>query len=200
VIKEERHMLVGYARVSTIEQNEERQIRSLLDQGVEEENIFIDKMSGKNVNRPKFQEMMHFVRRGDTLIVSEFSRLSRSTKDLLYTMETLNKKGVKVISLKENLDTDTPQGKLMLTLFAALAEFERELILERQREGIAIAKEKGKYKGRAPMKFDTQLLNKVLSGVQDKTITISEAARLLNVTRPTVYNILKRNGVYVEGE
>lgn len=193
-------MLVGYARVSTIEQNEERQIRSLLDQGVEEENIFIDKMSGKNVNRPKFQEMMHFVRRGDTLIVSEFSRLSRSTKDLLYTMETLNKKGVKVISLKENLDTDTPQGKLMLTLFAALAEFERELILERQREGIAIAKEKGKYKGRAPMKFDTQLLNKVLSGVQDKTITISEAARLLNVTRPTVYNILKRNGVYVEGE
>jgi DNA invertase Pin-like site-specific DNA recombinase len=171
-----------------------------LDQGVEEENIFIDKMSGKNVNRPKFQEMMHFVRRGDTLIVSEFSRLSRSTKDLLYTMETLNKKGVKVISLKENLDTDTPQGKLMLTLFAALAEFERELILERQREGIAIAKEKGKYKGRAPMKFDTQLLNKVLSGVQDKTITISEAARLLNVTRPTVYNILKRNGVYVEGE
>ena len=140
-------MKVGYVRVSTIEQSEERQIVELREKaGVEK--FFIDKISAKSAKRPKFEEMMNFLREGDELIVSEFSRLARSTVDLLQIVETLTAKDVKVKSLKEQLDTSTPQGKFMLTIFGAIAEFERELILQRQREGIQLAKVAGKYKGR----------------------------------------------------
>ena len=139
-------MKVAYVRVSTIEQNEARQMEALKDYDIEK--FFVEKVSGKNTARPEFLKMMDFVREGDTVYVSEWSRLSRSTMDLLNTVNNLNDKGVKIVSLKENFDTSTPQGKLMLTLFAGLAEFERALILERQRDGIAIAKAQGKYTGR----------------------------------------------------
>jgi len=138
-------MRVGYVRVSTIEQNEERQIVELKKNGVEK--FFVDKVSARSAQRPKFDEMMNFLREGDELIVSEFSRLARSTTDLLNIVETLTKKDVKVRSLKEQLDSSTPQGKFMLTIFGAIAEFERELLLQRQREGIQLAKAAGKYKG-----------------------------------------------------
>ena len=149
---------IGYVRVSTTEQNEERQIISLKEQGVEK--MFIDKLSGKDTKRPELQKMLEYIREGDTLIVSEYSRLARSTQDLLNLVKQLTDKGVQVISLKENLDTSTPQGKLMLTVFAALAEFERELTLQRQREGITLAKEQGKYKGRQPIPFDEKQLHR----------------------------------------
>ena len=140
-------MLVGYVRVSTVEQSEERQIVELRDRaGVEK--FFVDKVSAKSAKRPKFDEMMNFLREGDELIVSEFSRLARSTTDLLNIVESLTKKDVKVRSLKEQLDTSTPQGRFMLTIFGAIAEFERELLLQRQREGIKLAQAAGKYKGR----------------------------------------------------
>ena len=131
-------MLVGYVRVSTVEQrtveqSEERQIIELREKaGVEK--FFVDKVSAKSAQRPKFDEMMNFLREGDELIVSEFSRLARSTTDLLNIVETLTKKDVKVRSLKEQLDTSTPQGRFMLTIFGAIAEFERELQRELQRE------------------------------------------------------------------
>ena len=150
-------MLVGYVRVSTVEQSEERQIIELKEKaGVEK--FFVDKVSAKSAMRPKFDEMMNFLREGDELIVSEFSRLARSTTDLLNIVETLTKKDVKVRSLKEQLDSSTPQGRFMLTIFGAIAEFERELLLQRQREGIKLAKAAGKYKGRnekkRPKDFD----------------------------------------------
>ncbi|WP_027397949.1 recombinase family protein [Anaerovibrio lipolyticus] len=141
---------VGYARVSTVEQNEARQVETLKSHGCEK--IFIDKLSGKDMHRPQLEEMLRYVREGDTVIVSEYSRLARSTKDLLDIVQGLSDHGITVISDKEKLDTSTPQGKLMLTVFAALAEFEREIMLQRQREGIAIAKAQGKYKGRTPIK------------------------------------------------
>lgn len=183
-------MLVGYSRVSTVEQNEARQIEKLKELGCEK--IYIDKCSGKNTNRPEFNKMMDYVRDGDVVYVTEWSRLSRSTMDLLTTLNTLENKGVVVKSIKEDFDTSTPQGKLILTVFAAISQFERELILQRQAEGISIAKQQGKYKGRKRNTYDDELLEKCISGLADKTMSISEVARQLNVTRQTVYNMLKR--------
>lgn len=142
-------MKVGYVRVSTLEQNPARQIEIMKSSGVEK--TYTDKISGKDTNRPQFNEMLSFLREGDVLYVESFSRLSRSTKDLLSTVATLTDRGVNLVSDKEKVDTTTPQGRFMLTVFAALSELERENILERQREGIEIAKTEGKYKGRKPI-------------------------------------------------
>ena len=136
-------MKLGYIRVSTVEQNEERQTRALLEKGVEKENLFIDKQSGKNAERAQLKALLAFCRKGDVVITESISRIARNTKDLLTIIEQLTNKGVDFISLKESIDTSTPQGKFMLTVFGAMAELERESILERQREGIAIAKEQG---------------------------------------------------------
>ena len=141
-------MIVGYVRVSTIQQNEDRQVDALNKFGVEK--IFIDKMSGKDTIRPELQKMMDFVREGDTVVVHDFSRFSRSTKDLLNLVDQLKEKNVQFISLKENIDTTTSSGQFVLTVFAALNELERNNILERQQEGIAIAKKKGVKFGRKP--------------------------------------------------
>ena len=139
-------MKVAYVRVSTVEQNQARQIEALEKFNIEK--WYIEKVSGKDTKREQLQLMLDFVREGDEIYVMDFSRLSRSVQDLLDIVEMLNDKKVKLVSLKENLDTSTPTGKLMLTVIGAIAEFERMNILERQREGIAIAKKEGKYKGR----------------------------------------------------
>lgn len=137
---------IAYVRVSTIEQNEVRQREAL--QKCEIDKWFIEKASGKDIKRPILQEMLEYIREDDTVYVEEFSRLGRSTADLLATVQQIENSGAKFVSLKENFDTKTPAGKLQMTMMAAIAEFEREMILERQREGIAIAKRDGKYKGR----------------------------------------------------
>ena len=116
------------------------------------EKVYIDKASGKNSEREKLQEMLTFVREGDEVIVKDISRFARSTRDLLDLVAQLEEKNVKFVSLKENIDTSTPTGKFMLTVFAAIAELDRETILANQKEGIAIAKAQGKYKGRVPIK------------------------------------------------
>lgn len=125
-------MNVAYIRVSTIEQNEARQLEAMKDKGIEK--YFTEKVSGKDTNRPKLKEMLEFVREGDTIFIHDFSRLSRSTKDLLEIIELLNKKKVTLVSNKENLDTSTPTGKLLVTMIASINEFERQNLLERQRE------------------------------------------------------------------
>lgn len=183
-------MLIGYVRVSTIEQNEEGQIVELREKaGVEK--FFIDKISAKSAKRPKFDEMMNFLREGDELIVTDFSRLARSTVDLLNIVDTLIKKDVKVRSLKENLDTSTPQGRLMLTMFGAIAEFERELILQRQREGIKLAKAAGKYKGRNEKKCPKDFAY-YRQAYYERTTTVTKIAQHYKVSRPTVYKWLKQ--------
>ena len=144
--------LIGYARVSTSEQNESRQLEVFAEMQVDK--YFIDKCSGKDTARPQLKAMRDYVREGDTVIVTEYARLARSVRDLLTIVDELTAKGVQLRSVKEQFDTTTPQGKLMLTIFAGLAEFEREMILQRQREGIEIAKKDGKYKGRQPLPFD----------------------------------------------
>ena len=137
---------IAYVRVSTAEQNETRQKEALKKYDIDK--WFIEKASGKDTNRPRLQEMLEYIREDDTVYVEEFSRLGRSTADLLNTVQQIEDVGAKFVSLKENFDTKTPTGKLRMTMMAAIAEFERSMILERQREGIAIAKREGKYKGR----------------------------------------------------
>lgn len=176
--------IVGYARVSTVEQNEERQIKTLQEAGAEK--IYIDKLSGKNTDRPQLKAMQDYVREGDTLIISEYSRLARSTKDLLDIVEDLDEKGVKVISQKENLDTSTPQGRLMLTIFSGIAQFEREIMLQRQAEGIAIAKEQGKYKGRAK-KDKPNDWNELYSKYKIRELKAKELIELCGVSKALVY-------------
>ncbi len=142
-------MRIGYIRVSTQEQNTIRQEILMEHLGVDE--LYIDRASGKNAQRPELQKMMEYVRRGDTVIVESISRFARNTRDLLELVERLAGKGVEFISQKEAIDTTTPTGKFMLTVFGAVAELEREYILQRQREGIAAAKSQGRYKGRKPI-------------------------------------------------
>ena len=134
-------MKIGYIRISTADQNTARQELLMEQLGVDE--VYIDRMSGKNTNRPELKKMMEYVRRGDTVIVESISRFARNTRDLLELVEKLSAKGVEFVSKKETIDTTTPTGKFMLTVFGAVAELEREYILQRQREGIAIAKANG---------------------------------------------------------
>lgn len=182
-------MRVGYIRVSTVEQHEDRQVKDLTE-NAEVSKVFIDKLSGKDTNRPQLNAMIDYVREGDTVVVSEYSRLARSTRDLIDIIETLQNKGVTVISMKEKLDTSTPQGEFMLTVFAGIATLERKLMLQRQREGIAIAKANGKYKGRqSKQKPDDWESLKAL--YMSRQITVSEIAKRCDVSRPIVYKWLK---------
>lgn len=149
--------------------------------GVDE--VYIDRMSGKNTNRPELQRMMEYVRRGDTVIVESISRFARNTRDLLELVKRLTAKGVEFVSKKEAIDTTTPTGKFMLTIFGAAAELEREYILQRQREGIAIAKEQGKYTGRKAMQppdFD-----RVVDQWRRGEITAVEAMQTLKLSKTT---------------
>lgn len=181
-------MKVAYIRVSTEEQNTARQEEAMEAQDIEK--VFIEKISGKNMERPQLKAMLDYVREGDTLVVESYSRLARNTKDLLSIVEELEKKGVAFISLKENIDTSTPQGKLMLTIFAGLAQFERECTLQRQREGIAIAKAEGKYKGRKPVAIPDNW-NEVISLWQKGEITAKVAQKKLGMTPATFYRKIK---------
>ena len=182
-------MKVSYIRVSTVEQNEARQVEAMKDKGIEK--WFIEKVSGKYTNRPKLQEMLDFVRAGDEVYIHDFSRLARSTKDLLEIIERLNKKGVALKSNKENLDTSTATGKLMVTVIGAINEFERQNLLERQREGIAIAKREHKFKGRKEVKIDDNIFNKQYELYKSREITKSQMAEKLNISRPTLDKLLK---------
>lgn len=180
---------IAYVRVSTAEQNESRQVEALKKYNIDK--WFIEKVSAKDTNRPELQSMLEYVRQGDTVYIHDFSRLARSTKDLLGIIESLQKKEVELISNKENLDTSTPTGKLLLTMIAAINEFERENLLERQREGIAIAKEQGKFKGGSVKKIDDNLLNIYWQEYKDRKINKVQLAEKLNISRPTLDKLIK---------
>ena len=186
---------IGYARVSTEEQNEARQLESFRTFREPISKTFIDKCSGKNMNRPQLKAMLDYVREGDVVVVSDFSRLARSTKDMLQIVQDLTDKGVGLISMKENLDTETPQGKFMLTVFAALAELERATILQRQREGIEIAKSEGKYKGRKPVPVDEDQFRAECAKWRSGEQTARETMQKLNIKPNRFYRIVKRLGI-----
>ena len=186
-------MRVAYVRVSTVEQNEARQTEALEKYNIEK--LYIEKVSAKDTNRPKLQEMLEFVREGDKVYIHDFSRLARSTKDLLEIVELLKEKKVELISNKEQLDSSTAVGKLMLTMLSAIYEFERVNLLERQREGIQIAKEQNKYKGRKEIQIEEDTFNKLLERYKTREINKSQMAKELNISRPTLDKLLKENNI-----
>ena len=186
-------MRVGYVRCSTIEQNEARQLKMMEEQKAKK--LFIDKASGKNTDRKAFKEMMAFVRAGDMVIVESISRIARNTRDLLSIVSELTEKQVEFVSLKENIDTTTPQGRFMLTVFGALAELERENILERQREGIAIAKDAGKYKGRKPLEVDEAQFKDACKRWRAGEITATAAMQEVGLKPNTFYRRVKEMGL-----
>lgn len=180
-------MKIGYIRISTTDQNTARQevLMKELDVG----QVFIDRMSGKNTDRPELKKMMVFVREGDTVVVESISRFARNTRDLLDLVEQLTAKNVEFISKKEAIDTTTPSGKFMLTIFGAVAELEREYILQRQREGIAIAKQNGVYRGRKPI--ERPEFRQVVAQWRKGRLTAVEAMKRLNMKPSTFYRKVK---------
>lgn len=187
-------MIIGYVRVSSVDQNYSRQLVTMKKYNVEK--IFQEKVSAKDTNRLKLEEMLDYVREGDTVVVHDFSRLARSTKDLLNIVEFFNNKKVHLISSKENIDSSTPTGKLMLTMIGAINEFERSNLLERQREGIAIAKSLGKYKGRKKVYIDN--FEEYYNQYMCREISKSQLAKILNISRPTLDRLINEHREKIE--
>jgi DNA invertase Pin-like site-specific DNA recombinase len=180
---------VAYVRVSTVEQNEDRQIEALKVHKIDK--WFTEKVSAKDMNRPQLNSMLDYIRKGDVVFIHDLSRLARSTQDLLNIVQQLSDKGVHLVSDKENIDTSTSTGKLMLTMIGAINTFERENMLERQREGIAIAKSKGKYKGRKPIIINSNFTN-LYSKYQNREITKSKMAIELGISRVTLDKLISQ--------
>lgn len=186
-------MRIGYIRVSTKEQNIARQ--EVLMKQLDVEKVYIDRLSGKDTKRPQLQEMLEYIREGDTVIVESISRFARNTRDLLGLVELLDSKRVEFISKKEQIDTTTPAGKFMLTVFGAVSQLEREYLLDRQREGIDIAKQEGKYKGRKKIEVDDTFAE-VYASWKKGDITARKAMEKLNLKSNTFY---RRVAEYEEG-
>lgn len=178
---------IAYVRVSTVEQNEARQREALKAFNIDK--WFVEKASGKDAKRPVLQEMLEYIREDDTVYVEEFSRLGRSTADLLATVQRIEDSGAKFVSLKENFDTKTPAGKLQMTMMAAIAEFERAMILERQREDIAIAKREGKYKGRKAVSVPN--IEEYYQRYMTRQGTKTSIAAELGISRTTLDKLFK---------
>lgn len=190
-------MRIGYARVSSASQNLSRQIEALKAAGVNEENIFQEKESGASGERMEFERMLDFLREGDAVVVCSFDRLARSTKDLLQLAETLEGRGVDLVSLSEQIDTSTPQGKLFFTISAAFAEFERAIIRERQAEGIAIAKAQGRMGGRP--RVPKEKLDVACALYQEGSYKMSEIEKIAGCSYGTIYREINRRGIEHRG-
>jgi len=187
-------MNIAYVRVSTIDQNEARQVEGLKKYNIDK--WFTEKVTAKDTNRPKFKEMVEFVREGDTVYIHSLDRIARNTKDLLNIVEQLEAKNIHLVSSKESIDTNTATGKLMLTMIGAINTFERENMLERQREGIAIAKENGAYMGRKEIEYPISWIE-VYNKYKNRALTGTKAMELLGLKRNTFYKLVKE---YEEGK
>ena len=183
--------LVGYARVSSEGQSLDRQTDAL--EAVRVEKMFQDKLSGKDTKRPGLEAMLEYVREGDTLYISSFDRLARSLSDLLSLVERLNKQGVRLVSLKEAVDTGTPAGKLQLAVFGAFAEFERAIIGQRRDEGIAAARAKGKRFGR-PRKPKPKGFQEAVETWKQGGATAASTYRSLGISKSRFYKLVAGEG------
>ena len=181
---------IKYVRVSCKDQNEERQLTD--KNGFDR--IYVDKQSGKDTARPELQKMLDFVRDGDTVVVESYSRIARNTKDLLEIVEQLTSKGVSFVSQKENIDTSTPAGRLMLTIFAGLAQFEREQLLQRQKEGLDCAKANGVKLGRPAAEVGESFFEAVTEW-REKKITAVEAMKRAGLPKSVFYRKVKELGL-----
>ncbi len=185
-------MIVGYERVSTAGQSTLRQDVMMQQHSIEK--VFCEKISGKDRNRPELEKMLAFVREGDTVVIESISRLARSTRDFLNILAELEEKKVALISLKEKIDTNSPTGRFLVSIFAALAQLEREQILMRQQEGIAAQRAAGTYTGGRPrVKVDKKLFDQVVGRWKSGSITAVEAMAELKVTKSTFYRMIKQD-------
>lgn len=183
-------MIFGYSRVSTVEQKLDRQIDQLNQFGVDE--IFKEKITGTKSDRPELSRMLDKLRKGDLVVVSDLTRLSRSTKDLFMLVEKIESKGANIKSLKESwLDTTTPQGRLFFTILAGLSQFERDLISQRTREGLAVARARGRKGGRRP-KLDINKQKAVYELYNQKKLSIPEICGMFSITKPTLYSVVNQ--------
>jgi DNA invertase Pin-like site-specific DNA recombinase len=195
-------MRYGYVRVSTVEQNEGRQYVTMKEYNVADENVYTDKLSGKDMNRPKLKELLQKVQSGDEIVFSEISRMGRNTKEILNTTDELLQRNVTPIFAKEHITPDNPMSKAMLGMFAVFAQLERDLMLIRQQEGIKLAKEAGKYKGKKPLELDEDNLNIVCRAHIEGKLTVKKASEAIiykkqgqvyaGVSMPTFYKILDK--------
>ena len=181
------HQMIGYARVSTADQNLERQLDMLRQHGADI--IFQEKMSGTKRERPELNKLLSHIALGDTVIVESLSRLGRSTKDLIELVELMNKKGVQLVSIKEQIDTNTSTGRLLFTLMSALAQFERDVIAERTREGLNAARARGRKGGRP--RCNPHRLKQALKLYASGQHTVAEIEDLTGIKRATLYRYLK---------
>ena len=180
-------MIIGYARVSTFDQSLDRQVDQLTNAGAEK--LFTEKVTGKKADRPELTRLINQLRQGDVVIVSELTRLSRSTKDLFAIVETIQSRGADIRSLKETwLDTTTPHGKLMFTIFAGLSQFEADLTAQRTREGLEAARQRGRFGGRP--KTDEDQVRKAVKLYRAGNHTIREIKELTGVTKSVLYRNL----------
>lgn len=181
------NMVYGYARVSTRQQDLSRQL-DLLER-YECHKIYTEKISGIRTNRPELNKLKKRVKENDKIIIESFSRLGRSTKDLIDLVYFFERKGVKVISIKENFDTQTPQGKLMMTVFQAFSQFERDIIVERTKEGLDSARARGNIGGRP--RIDPKLIQHALNLYQKEGRTVVDICAQTGIKRSTFYRYLR---------
>lgn len=186
-----KNYIFGYARVSTEQQNLDRQLDALNKYGVDI--IFNEKMSGTKRNRPELTKMIDRMTEGDTVVVESLSRLGRSTKDLIELVELFEQKKINLVSLKEQIDTTSPTGKLLFTLMSAISQFERDVIAERTREGLRSARARGKMGGRP--KTDPSKIQKAIKLYNTQQYSIKEIEDLTGVKKSTLYRHLKETEV-----
>lgn len=182
-------VLRGYERISTSAQSVARQDVILEKLGVQKEHLYIDIMSGKSKDRPALVRLMEDIEPGDSVVVESISRFARNTRDLLELIEQLQSRSVNFVSHKEHIDLSTPAGRCVVTIFGAVAELEREYIVERTKEGVALAREQGKFRGGT--KKQIKNYDAVVSRWQEGHITAKEAATLMGVSTNTLYRRVK---------
>lgn len=182
-----RSQKIGYARVSTLDQNLDRQTDMLRAYGVDK--LYTEKMSGTRRDRPELTRLLERLEEGDTVIVESLSRLGRSTRDLIELVELFQQKGVQLVSLKESIDTSSSTGKLLFTIMSALAQFERDVIADRTREGLQAAKARGHFGGRP--KTDAKKLQQALKLYRSGQYTAREIKELTGITKSTLYRYLR---------
>jgi len=183
-------MIIGYARVSTIEQSLDRQLDALNENGAEK--IFTEKVTGKKSDRPELIRMMDQLRDGDIVIILELTRLGRSTKDLFAIVEQMQARGANIRSLKETwLDTTTPHGKLMFTIFAGLSQFEADLIAQRTREGLAAARARGRLGGRPKIAPDKSSM--AVKMYDSNNFSVEEICKSCNIGKSTLYRLMNES-------
>jgi len=184
-------MKIGYARVSTQDQNLDLQIDALMKEGCEERHIYKEKASGSKADRPELAKVLAYLQTGDTLVIWKLDRLGRSLRHLIDIVEDMKARGVELISIQDSVNTATPTGKLTFAIFAALAEFERDIIRERTNAGLAAARARGKMGGRKKL-LDEKQVQMLRSLSQDKSLSIGNICKQLGISKATYYNYLKK--------